>query len=107
MIAVACRDGTVVLWDRAHKINVKLQHHPVGDQDQAQVFALAFTSDGKLLVSGGQDGRIVIWDVQRRAQKGAAVDSHRPVFALAIGKGDKTIASGHNQRPSLSLEHQL
>jgi RNA polymerase sigma factor (sigma-70 family) len=54
--------GDVSLWDDKGQQLVKLGHHDGG------VIGLAFSMDGKLLASSGNDKRVRIWDVQRRKE---------------------------------------
>ncbi|HEX8199472.1 MAG TPA: WD40 repeat domain-containing protein, partial [Isosphaeraceae bacterium] len=55
---------------------------PTGHIDT--VTCLAFSPDGKSLVSGSNDGRVLIWDVNRRTVVGELAGHNRPVNALAV-----------------------
>lgn len=67
-LAVAGSDKTVSLYDvRSQKLVAKSAAH------QGAVNALAFNAGGSLLVSGGADGRLVIWRVE---PTGVAVPAH-------------------------------
>jgi len=60
LLAAACGDGLVRLWDmKSNALIGKFAEHGGG------VSAVAFLGDGKKLVSGGTDGQIVLWDVER------------------------------------------
>ena len=62
-------------------------------QDE-EVRALAFSSDGKMLVSGGEDKAVQLWDVEKRA-KHATLKGHKEwVTAVAFSADGKTAASG-------------
>lgn len=58
----SCIGGTIILWDVRDLSNI----HPVKTLDTdhtSAVLSLAFSSDGKILVSGDDEGAIIIWDV--------------------------------------------
>ncbi len=53
-----CTEGRLELWDVERQI--RLTDPLLGHGDQ--ITALAFSKDGKLLVSGSDDGEVVFWD---------------------------------------------
>lgn len=65
-IATACRNASVYLWD---SINGEPIHRFAkvmglwGLGHQGEVTALAFTPDGQALVSGGEDGQLIFWNL--------------------------------------------
>jgi WD40 repeat protein len=70
---------------------------PVGlplQREKGGVSALAFSPDGKMLISGGTDGTLVIWDVESRKQLGPPVPAHEDgVDALAFRHGGRALVS--------------
>jgi RNA polymerase sigma factor (sigma-70 family) len=63
---------------------------------QGAVRALRFTPDGSRLVSGGEDGRVRVWDVATARPIGTLHGSRaRPIRAVALG-ADNTVAVGND-----------
>ncbi len=60
----------------------------------AQVVALAFTSDGKLLASGSVDHTVKIWDALAGTELRALKGHDMSVLSVAFSPDDKLIASG-------------
>jgi tellurite resistance protein TerC len=61
---------------------------------QGGVMALAYAPDGSLLATGGQDGRITLWDPHSGSER-ATFDAHqRRVAALAFSPDQALLASG-------------
>ncbi len=60
----------------------------------AQVIALAFTGDGKLLASGSVDNRIKIWDPSTGNELLTLKGHDGTVMSVAFSPNDKLIASG-------------
>jgi WD40 repeat protein len=81
-----------------------------------QVRCLAWTKDGKTLISGSYDNSIMTWNTTKWEQI-AILDVHAEVFALAISPNDRILASAlydrttrlwnldNNQPISLPLQH--
>ncbi len=62
------------------------------------VMALAFTPDGRLLASGGQDGRIKFWDPHTGEERGTLEAHERRVSAVAFSPDGRLLASGSFDR---------
>jgi WD40 repeat protein len=60
--------------------------------------ALAISSDGKILVSGGEDKAIKIWDLQTGELKKILQSDSGVINTLAISPDGKTIVSGSGDR---------
>ncbi|MFI7416605.1 AAA family ATPase [Nonomuraea sp. NPDC049684] len=90
ILASACYDGTVRLWDVTTRA-------PIGAPIKAhtgRVQSVAFSADGRTLASGGVDDGIVrLWDVTTRAPIGAPIKAHTRVWSVAFSADGRTLAS--------------
>ncbi len=89
-LACAFDDGTVVLWAPARPTRSlrELGRHPGG------AFALCWSDNGTRLTTGGHDGVIRMWVVDRRSDAilRARIDSS--IHALAWSADNRVLASG-------------
>ena len=56
LVWAGCYDGTARIWDNRGLLIHTLIHH------SGPVFALKWSKDGSLLLSGSYDKRVVVWD---------------------------------------------
>ncbi len=90
-LAVACKDGSVSLIDFASGTLIRAWAAHEGGADCA-----AFSPDGALLVTGGRDNLIKLWDLRVPDEKPvAALDGHsKPVLTVAYHPAGAMIVSG-------------
>jgi WD40 repeat protein/DNA-binding SARP family transcriptional activator len=101
-LAAADADGTVVLFDVAAAARVGRPLHPpygplyAPGRQSRDINGIAFSPDGRLLATAGNDGSMVLWDLGRRAPIGRRL---RPgggdlVTAVAVSPDGRMVASG-------------
>jgi WD40 repeat protein len=82
----------VLLWDVAgRKVTAELTEQTLG------VSSLAFTADGKTLVSGLRD-RVSLWDVRARKLRGTIVSPQKDVTCVAVTPDGRLVATGSRDR---------
>jgi len=59
-----------------------------------RVHAVAFSPDGRTLVSGSYDGTARLWDVATHRQIGAPLNGHGEVYSVAFSPHSKVVATG-------------
>ena len=106
--ATGNEQGKIYLWDsttggllasfRGHAQFLESLKAVLGWDDRPpqdeKVQALAFSSDGKMLMSGGEDKTVQFWDVEKR-EKHATLKGHKEwVTAVAFSADGETAASG-------------
>jgi RNA polymerase sigma factor (sigma-70 family) len=86
----ATREGAIKLWDVAtgkEKLTLKGHGYDFGPQD------LAFTPDGRSLVSGG-NGTLKVWDLTSGKERVSIKHPDNHVFNLALSPDGRTVAVG-------------
>jgi WD40 repeat protein len=82
----------VVIWDAESSRELAAWRAHEGD-----VWSVAFTNDGKTLVSGGGDqekpGEIKLWDTSSWRQRGS-LKHRREILCLALAPRDGALAAG-------------
>ena len=74
-------DGGRLLWVR-------------DDAHRDAILAVAFSPDGSLLASGGQDEVLRFWDARTGAPRGASIGHHEPILAITFdATGDHVVTA--------------
>ena len=82
-------DGTIRLWDVATRQAIAtLEGH------QLQVFSLALSPDGTLLVSASRDGTVLLWDIATRQATALPKAYTDWIFSVAFSPDGTLLASG-------------
>jgi WD40 repeat protein len=85
--------GTVLVWDVSDPANIKRiegfkGHSPSG------VFVVAFTPDGKTLITAGDDKEIRYWDVATRKETRKLTGHTGRVLSMELSADGKVLVSG-------------
>ena len=83
----------------------------------ASVFTVAFSSDGQLLASGGDDNAAILWDVADRSERETFIEHGSSVMSVAFSPDGQRLASASldgfvrlwdvaNQHRRISLTHK-
>jgi WD40 repeat protein/serine/threonine protein kinase len=90
LVATGAED--IVLWDMETQTKlVRLEHSAI-------VWGLAFSPDGRWLVSSHGDGAILVWNVEERERVADFNEHSEPVRAVAFSPDGKQIASASEDR---------
>lgn len=90
--------GDIRLMDVASKKSLALLKGHLAD-----IRSMAFTADGKTLVSGGLDCTAKVWDVQTGKVRASYTTYDRPIHALAVSPDGKMVALGNNDTHTVRL----
>ncbi|XP_022721303.1 U3 snoRNP-associated protein-like YAO isoform X2 [Durio zibethinus] len=108
----ASKDGTILQWDVESGKTEKykwpsediLKSHGAKDprgrlkKHSKSVFALAVSSDGRYLASGGMDRHVHLWDNRTRKHEMAFPGHQKPVSCLSFRQGTADLFSGSFDR---------
>ncbi len=88
-------DGEVRVWDLQPPTDDEVGTVPAlfSTDDQNQVFAAAVDPEGELVATGGEAGRVRLWDRRGDPPEVVAL-SEEPVFAVAFSRDGETLAVG-------------
>jgi WD40 repeat protein len=88
LIATACDDNTVQIWDRAEgeRVGDSLPH-------TMPVHAVAFLDGGRTVVTGCDDGYARVWRLGKESQVGAPMNHSTAVYGLAVRHDGRVFAT--------------
>jgi WD40 repeat protein len=94
-----CQTGEILLWDVATR--QPLDPPLSGHSDKAE--SVAFSPDGRMLASAGQDGTIILWDVATRQPLGPPLTGHSDKVESVAFSPDGLMLASAGQDTSVIL----
>jgi WD40 repeat protein len=91
---IACGDDGGVVYVVREKDGVHWDVLPLEKKHDKQVSALAFSSNGKWLLSGGRDGKVLVWDVSKGALSRTLSELAKPIQAVALSADGRHAMAG-------------
>jgi WD40 repeat protein len=91
-LAVGCRSGRVCLWDVQKREQVRWSDDQ--DHHRGEVRGVAFSPDGRMLLSGGTDGRGRFWDVATGLPLGPPLPHSALVLCTAFRDDGQVVLTG-------------
>src|SRR5205085_2507228 len=82
--------GTATVWD----VSARKQVRVLDGGHKGEILSLAVSADGQTLAAGGEDWRIVLWDLKTGQQRGTLTGHTDTVSALAFTADGLTLVSG-------------
>lgn len=108
LLAAVGQKGTVLLFDaESGELLKSFQGH---EPDKGDVWGVAFHPDNKWLVTGGEDGQIIFWDLSDRKKilRCSTEEVHRwsapaEVYGLALSPDGNLLASGGTDKNIITI----
>jgi WD40 repeat protein/serine/threonine protein kinase len=90
-IAMTAGGGVARLWD-VETATIRFTFPTAG----GSIYTAAFSPDGNLIATGGEDNLVRIWDVETGRPVGLPLEHRASIGALAFSPDGQSIASGSN-----------
>ncbi|KAI6645902.1 WD repeat, SAM and U-box domain-containing protein 1 isoform X2 [Oopsacas minuta] len=95
LVATAGNDNLFKLWSLIYKgAKAKFNHIWTVDAHGSSVYALAFSPDGSILVSGGGDASVMFWRVSTKEQLLTLNAHEKYVTTVAFSRDSRYLATG-------------